>query len=563
MKSLDEVKEEISKIREHIYSSFNNIEFFEEKHEYFVNERKTNERVKYNSVSSIIGRYEQPFNAEEVAERYAIKNGREKEDVLSEWRYTNLCSTISGTRVHLYGEGYTWKECGLFDKIPIEVKPQFVLPEKWLIPTSPKEVGVKKFYDNLHPTLFPIGAEFIMSSENLDIKSKICGTTDLLFYFNHPTDESKSGVILADWKGLALDTPLATIDGWKTMGEIEEGDIVFDKNGKPTKVKHVSEVHHNPCLKIVFDNKSEIVCDEDHRWEIYFEKSDKKGSEINELYDTKIMTAKELYEFTHKIENEHITPLIINVKPLDLKEKDLPQRAYDLGSKIVFSEKLDENECNQLIRSSYEQRMDALISAMDEVGYYSISDSSYNLPLGDNEKVEFFLKLISTLGIKPYIKEVLSSTDKNTTNTLGIKFYQNFYTNKILGMEVERDIINNRDSFRSIVNIEYVDTIPTKCIEVDSETHTYCFGYEMIVTHNTNKDLTKEYKRNNHIVMKPPFNDLIDEPLSHYTLQFGCYQMMLESIGIKIIGRRLIWLKENDYELFKIQDITPILRGIL
>ena len=64
--------------------------------------------------------------------------------------------------------------------------------------------------------------------------------------------------------------------------------------------------------------------------------------------------------------------------------------------------------------------------------------------------------------------------------------------------------------------------------------------------------------------MKYPFTDMIDEPISHYTLQFSAYQLMLESIGINIIGRVLIWLKEDGtYQTFKIQDKSEVLKGLL
>ena len=451
MEDLKEINEEISKIRDKIYSSFSNIDFYEDKHEYFVNEKKTNQRVQYSSVSSVIHKYEQPFDKELVAERYALKHGLNKEDVLSEWKYSNLCSTISGTRVHLYGEGYTWLTCGIFDKIPNEVKPQFVQPENWLVPTSPKENGVKKFYDELHPTLIPIGAEFMLSSENLDIKTKMCGTTDLLFYFNHPTDKSKNGVVLSDWKGLPLDTPIATVDGWKTMEDIKEGDMVFDKNGKPTKVLHVSQIHNNPCLKIKFGNNTEIVCDEEHRWELSFFKDNDRNE-----FEHIVVTAKQIYDSFH--------------------------------NNLIFDKKSKDN----------------------------------------SPKVQ-------------YVKSI-----DNLNSDILSKFYE-----------------INTVPYTEIIDIKYYYTVPTKCIEVDSETHTYCCGYDMLVTHNTNKDLKKEYARTNNIMMKSPFDYLIDEPLSHYTLQFGCYQLMLESIGINIIGRRLIWIKDNDYELFKISDVTPILKSIL
>jgi hypothetical protein len=59
----------------------------------------------------------------------------------------------------------------------------------------------------------------------------------------------------------------------------------------------------------------------------------------------------------------------------------------------------------------------------------------------------------------------------------------------------------------------------------------------------------------------------IDEPLTHYLLQFNIYQRLLESIGITISDRILIWLKEDGtYErihMDKIADniIDKILKG--
>jgi hypothetical protein len=46
---------------------------------------------------------------------------------------------------------------------------------------------------------------------------------------------------------------------------------------------------------------------------------------------------------------------------------------------------------------------------------------------------------------------------------------------------------NNRD-FKNIVDIELVDSVPTRCIEVDSDTHTFLYGHTFSITHNTNKE---------------------------------------------------------------------------
>ena len=83
----------------------------------------------------------------------------------------------------------------------------------------------------------------------------------------------------------------------------------------------------------------------------------------------------------------------------------------------------------------------------------------------------------------------------------------------------------------------------------------------------TNKSLIKEYNRANGIMMRFCLGNYYDEPLSHYRVQFNIYQAMLESIGIKIIDRVLVWLKDDGtYEkiyIDKIPDdkIGKILKG--
>ena len=85
----------------------------------------------------------------------------------------------------------------------------------------------------------------------------------------------------------------------------------------------------------------------------------------------------------------------------------------------------------------------------------------------------------------------------------------------------------------------------------DSERDGYVIG-----DWKTNKSLIKEYSRTNGIHMMGHMSKFIDEPLSHYTLQFNIYQRLLESISIKIIDRMLVWLKDDGtYEKISIQKI--------
>jgi hypothetical protein len=86
----------------------------------------------------------------------------------------------------------------------------------------------------------------------------------------------------------------------------------------------------------------------------------------------------------------------------------------------------------------------------------------------------------------------------------------------------------------------------------------------MIVTHNTNKELIKDYSRKHKKNCLDPFSDLPDEPLSMYTLQLSCYQIPLMDLGIKVIDREIIWLKDDKtYEVIRVPDITQRLREVL
>jgi hypothetical protein len=86
----------------------------------------------------------------------------------------------------------------------------------------------------------------------------------------------------------------------------------------------------------------------------------------------------------------------------------------------------------------------------------------------------------------------------------------------------------------------------------------------IIVDYKTNASLYNDFARSNGQYMLPPFNDMIDEALSHYTCQLSAYQIPLENIGLKIIARRIIWLKpDGTYEKISLPDVTKKLREAL
>jgi hypothetical protein len=538
---------EVSEIREKILNSFNELIFVEEGHKYYLRGEEL------QSVSHVTHQFEPQSDWDAIATNYALKHGETKEYWQDQWRYNSLKATIRGTLTHEYGESIAWLRNGFPEKICPSCACKHV--ENWLVPTHPKEEAILKFWDELPPNLYFVLAETkVYSGVNPNIaplNKNYAGTFDLLFYYKDPVDDSKSGLVICDYKGLPLDTPIATTNGWKTMGTIQEGDCVFDKNGKPTKVLHTSSVHHNPCYKIQFEN-DEIVADCDHRWEVSFpciENTDGKK------YITKVMTTQEIktYIDTHP----HDWPKIINNAPLSIEDGIFEVESYHIGvllsntneslteERVKFLNNNTKDFCDILLQCSFNQKIDILRGLMDSSGSYDEKINAYTLNTKNNK--DECIVLLSSLGIKPY-------THQNEIN---------FRTNiPLLG--VTNAQIDELDTFRTIICVDEVETVPTRCIEVDSETHTFCCGYNMLVTHNTNKELIKDFSRARDKMLLHPFERFYDEAQSLYTLQLSCYQIPLEDIGLKVIGRRLIHLKEDGtYEKIPLPDVTKELRNTL
>ena len=122
---------------------------------------------------------------------------------------------------------------------------------------------------------------------------------------------------------LALDTPIATINGWTTMGKIKEGDWVFDEAGQQCQVISTSPIfYQRPCYRVYFSDHQSIVTDESHRWWIWDEKNYRYRKE-------RIATTGEIKE-TYKVGNRNRYAVDV-CKPLTLPQQKLPIHPYVFG----------------------------------------------------------------------------------------------------------------------------------------------------------------------------------------------------------------------------------------
>lgn len=139
------------------------------------------------------------------------------------------------------------------------------------------------------------------------------------------------------------------------------------------------------------------------------------------------------------------------------------------------------------LRASFEQRLELLQGLMDTDGY--CNTCGYCEFTNTNKVlIDGVFELISSLGIKAAITEGRAKLyGKDCGPVWDIKFITElpaFRLTRKLNRQ-KRSEFRGTHERRYIIKAEKVETIPTKCIEVDSPDHTYLIGKSMIPTHNS------------------------------------------------------------------------------
>lgn len=83
----------------------------------------------------------------------------------------------------------------------------------------------------------------------------------------------------------------------------------------------------------------------------------------------------------------------------------------------------------------------------------------------------------------------------------------------------------------------------------------------IIMDYKNNGSLTSKYNMEKMVMMLPPFDNFVEQAKSVYTGQLSCYQIPLEDLGYKVLGRKLIWVKDDGtYEKIDVPDVTKLIR---
>lgn len=136
--------------------------------------------------------------------------------------------------------------------------------------------------------------------------------------------------------GLALElsTPIPTPNGWTIMGDVQVGDTIYAPDGSHTKVTFKSEIYtDHKCYKVVFNDGTEIIADENHRWFVESQYSFKlkglsKSNNQGGFFSGVVNTGEMQPHVKHNGRNSF---RIKNTEPLQNKEVSLNVDPYVFG----------------------------------------------------------------------------------------------------------------------------------------------------------------------------------------------------------------------------------------
>lgn len=163
-------------------NKFNNVVFHEEGHVYYIDGKEA------ISSTTLIGKYEKPFDAEYWSERKAPELDMSPEEVRDMWELGGAQAGLKGTKVHSYVENLIASKV-----LPFEEQGGVLLEDCGNVRDAYDKIVpmIHKFHDDIKGKLLPIRSEIVIGDKDL----LIAGMIDQLFY------NLKSGKLeLWDWK---------------------------------------------------------------------------------------------------------------------------------------------------------------------------------------------------------------------------------------------------------------------------------------------------------------------------------------------------------------------------
>jgi hypothetical protein len=341
------------------------------------------------------------------------------------------------------------------------------------------------------------------------------------------------------YKPLDLDTPLPTPDGWTTMGQVEIGDWLLDENGNPVEVIGMSAVHQNrKCYRVEFDDGSFIVADETHEWTIerrFREYALNAKDWVSKTIETKDLVAGKDHiwcakPFNLPDANLPIDPYVLGVwlgdgssasnrvhsADFDVAAliSNLMGKGYTIGkprknktcfdvtihglrNDLIINGLLNNKHIpSKYLRASYEQRLSLIQGLMDTDGHYHKATKQCIFVNTNKNLVDGMAELLRSLGVKPFVR-------KHKDKEYGEHYRVGFSVDQSIPIfklprkainQLEIKKLNERRAKRfKIVSITEVNSVPVRCVALNSKSHLFLAGEGMVPTHNTANRVNHSY----------------------------------------------------------------------
>ena len=332
-------------------------------------------------------------------------------------------------------------------------------------------------------------------------------------------------------KALDLETDIPTPDGWKKMKNLREGDQVFDEHGKPCTITGVTDTQlDRKCYKVVFSDGSHLIADADHQWGVH-DHRDRAAIAHGQPRPLQTLTTEQIAENVMgpysgaRNEYNYTIPL---TKPVEYEEKHqavpawvygyMVANGYSDGSSVkILAKDLDEISAtfkrfgydirpikgnkhwvqnlpehsfepgvisDEYLFGSVQQRKDLLMGLCDARATTTADYAEFQV--GDKCFLDQINELVCSLGVEVKRTEKVNKS-KGIEYGTSYKAYWliNFDCFSLERKKPTRPKSGKKAQARTIYKVEPVDSVPVKCISVDSPSRLYLAGREFVPTHNS------------------------------------------------------------------------------
>ena len=177
-------------------------------------------------------------------------------------------------------------------------------------------------------------------------------------------------------KALPNSTRIPTPDGWKSVGEIKVGDLLFDRFGNPTKILKVfPQQEKKEIYKVYFKSGRVAECCDEHLWSYYSNKNDRNP---NKLITTTLRNIIDNPRGLHDTKGRYRWSIPVT-EPVKYPEKSYSIDPYVMG--LILGDgsfRYDLSNKSFSFSSSDEELVKAICDRQGYSTYKRNSDHNYN-----------------------------------------------------------------------------------------------------------------------------------------------------------------------------------------